>query len=459
MDTAWVAAELSTAHLGDPRQVRSVVRIVSALATRTDASLTAACGDGLRQAAHRIFEHPETTVHGLLAGHYAATAQRCAELPVVLIAQDTTVFSYKHTQLEGLGPISGSKHTQGLLGHSALALTAAGTPLGLLHLELWGHADGSAPCAHAKESGKWQAGLESVARHLTALPTPVQAVLIQDREGDFFDFLAAPRPARLDLLVRVTHDRKVQAEAPTGEGRGLPPPRLRAAVAAQAPLGELTVLIPVAAQNPHQILPRQRQAVLTVRVAEVQLCRPAGSSAPAPTLPIRVLEVCEETPPAGETAVSWTLLTTLSVSTLADAGRVVGYYARRWLIERLHFTLKSGLRTERLQIDDARSLTHALTLYYVVAWRLLQLTYLAREASAQPATEVLAVEELTVLAAAAKRPVRTLAEAVREIAILGGYQYYRTAPPPGVKSLWLGWRYLTGLVHGWRLARQQIYDA
>jgi hypothetical protein len=28
-----------------------------------------------------------------------------------------------------------------------------------------------------------------------------------------------------------------------------------------------------------------------------------------------------------------------------------------------------------------------------------------------------------------------------------------------VKSLWLGWRYLTGLVHGWRLAHQQIYDA
>lgn len=459
MDTAGVAAEMSTAQLGDPRQVRSVVRIVSALATRTDASLTAAGGDGLRQAAHRSFEHPETTVHGLLAGHCAATAQRCAEFPVVLIAQDTTVFSYKHSQLEGLGPISGSKRTQGLLAHSALALTEAGTPLGLLHLETWGHADGSAPCAHPKESGKWQAGLASVARHLTDLPTPVPAVLIQDREGDFFDFLAAPRPTQLDLLVRVTHDRKVQADAPEAEGGGLPPPRLRAAVAAQAPLGTLTVLIPVAAQSPHQILPRQRPAVLTVRVAEVHLCRPAGSPATAPTLPIRVLEVREEAPPAGETAVSWTLLTTLPVPTLAAAGRVVGYYARRWVIERLHFTLKSGLRAERLQIEDARSLSHALALYYVVAWRLLQLTYLAREAPNQPAAAVLAAEELTVLEAAAKKPVRTLADAVREIAILGGYQYYRTAPPPGVKSLWLGWRYLTGLVHGWRLAHQQIYDA
>lgn len=39
------------------------------------------------------------------------------------------------------------------------------------------------------------------------------------------------------------------------------------------------------------------------------------------------------------------------------------------------------------------------------------------------------------------------------------YQYYRSAPPPGVKSLWLGWRYLAGLAQGWRLANQQIYDA
>jgi hypothetical protein len=40
---------------------------------------------------------------------------------------------------------------------------------------------------------------------------------------------------------------------------------------------------------------------------------------------------------------------------------------------------------------------------------------------------------------------------------------YRTAPPPGVKVLWLGWRELTAMVRGWRLARGQeaggIYDA
>jgi len=79
------------------------------------------------------------------------------------------------------------------------------------------------------------------------------------------------------------------------------------------------------------------------------------------------------------------------------------------MIERLHYTLKSGLRAERLQIDDAESLSHALALYYVVACRLLQLTYLARHAPERPAAEVLHPAELAVLAAAEGKPIHTVA--------------------------------------------------
>jgi len=54
------------------------------------------------------------------------------------------------------------------------------------------------------------------------------------------------------------------------------------------------------------------------------------------------------------------LITTLPVPDQAALVRVLEYYTRRWGIERLHFTLKSGLRIERLQFDDATSLKHAL---------------------------------------------------------------------------------------------------
>lgn len=60
-------------------------------------------------------------------------------------------------------------------------------------------------------------------------------------------------------------------------------------------------------------------------------------------------------------------------------------------------------------------------------------------------------DELAVLAATEKRPVVTIAEAVLAIAKLGGYTWYRTAPPPGVKVLWMGLQRLHGMAEGWRL--------
>ena len=38
----------------------------------------------------------------------------------------------------------------------------------------------------------------------------------------------------------------------------------------------------------------------------------------------------------------WVLLSDLKVDSLADAILIAQYYARRWMVERLHYTIKSG---------------------------------------------------------------------------------------------------------------------
>lgn len=124
------------------------------------------------------------------------------------------------------------------------------------------------------------------------------------------------------------------------------------------------------------------------------------------------------------------------------------------MIERLHYTLKSGLRVERLQIDDARSLGHALALLYVVAWRLMSLTLAARQCPEGPASMVLEADEIEALSAAEGRTVKTAVEAVRAIAKLGGFLPYRKTPP-GLKTIWQGWRYLQAMVVGYKLAKQR----
>jgi hypothetical protein len=173
MATEWVEEEMKGVKLGDQRQVKSVIRICAAVAARPDLSLSAACGPAVRQAAHRIFKHEDTAVEGLLAGHFEATAQRAEELPLVLIAQDTTAFVYGQSQIVGLAPINQQTKSQALYGHSALALTPGGTPLGVWHLSLWGAVDEAKSSAEGRQraredkaSWKWFEGLEAIAARL-----------------------------------------------------------------------------------------------------------------------------------------------------------------------------------------------------------------------------------------------------------------------------------------------------
>jgi hypothetical protein len=455
---AWAAREFDGAQLADRRQVKSLVGIAASLLAHRDRSFSAAVGHAGRQAAHRLFAHPGTTVPGLIHGHVQQTAARCQGQPRVLIAQDTTAFVYEQDETVGLAPLNRREQSVGLLGHAALCLTPEGTPLGLLHLDLWGldlerppRQPGARLPLEERESYKWLEGLDAVAQ---ALPAGTQGVLIQDREADMFPLFAAPRPAPLDLLVRAAQNRTVRFTRELAEA-DLPEEqtgRLFTVAAAAPVVGTHTARVARRSSRPNEVAVPERDAVLTLRVQQVALAPPSGQRRGNAPQTVWVIEAREETPPEGVPALCWVLLTTLAVPDLATARTVVGYYARRWRIERLHFVLKSGLRAERLQIDDATSLTHALAVYYVVAWRLLHLTYVARETPEASARTVLEAEELTVLTAAVGRPVKTVAQVVQAMAKLGGFLPYQKTPP-GLKTLWHGWQYLQGLVAGYRLAK------
>jgi len=94
-----------------------------------------------------------------------------------------------------------------------------------------------------------------------------------------------------------------------------------------------------------------------------------------------------------------------------------------------------------------------------VAWHLLWLTSAARPPEAAGA-DVLTAEQWQVLyrqthplTAVPERP-PTLAEAIGWAARWGGFLARRRDGPPGVKTLWRGWRRLDDLWAGYRLAKQ-----
>ena len=458
METGWAETEMAGAHLWDRRRRRSLAALCERLGQQPEASFSTACGPGLRQAAHRLFEHPATTVAALLAGHVEQTAGRCGEHDLVLAIQDSTEFDYTtHKATTGLGPL-GRGQGRGLMGHTVLAVTPAGLPLGLLHLAVWARDPARRGQRHArrkrataeKESQKWLTGLQATE---AALPPDQRVVLVADREADVFAYLAAPRRPHTALLIRACRPRTVIVERPAAGGTE------RAsllAVAKSAPgVGQMTVTLPRQPGQP------QREATLELRLTTARVQPPRHRQAGEPATPqaVWLVAATEIAPPAGAKPIQWLLVTTLVVASAAAAERLVGYYACRWVIERWHYTLKVGLQVERLQIDDATSLQHALAVYGVVAWRLLWLTHLARAAPEQPASVIVGPVERAVLAQARGRPVETVRQAVRAIARLGGFAGSPSEGEPGVKSLWLGLRRLDAMVEGWRLAWQALSEA
>jgi hypothetical protein len=454
MEESWARTEMAGVEVWDQRCRGSLERICEQVLARPEESFSAACGSGLRQAGSRIFGAPQMSVEKMLAGHVEQTAQRCQAHAEVIVAQDTTDVNYTtHKGATGLGPINSNPDSRGVLLHTALALTAEGVPLGLLSQESWARDPATFGTAAQrrtrrvaeKESQKWLTGLQRVA---AALPVGPCVVLVQDREADVFAFLAAPRPAHMALVVRVCQPRRVEVEAGAEGDSGNV-----LAAARQAPVvGQLPVQVPRKPGQP------EREAVLELAASAVRVKAPRRRTAdvPAGILALWVVRATELAPPAGCKPIEWILLTTLAIDSFATASRCVHYYALRWRVERFHYTLKQGCTVERLQFEEAHTLKNALALYSIVAWRLLWLTYTAREQPQAPATEVLPPLELQVLEQATQAPVATAREAIRALAQLGGFPTNPSAKEPGVKVLWRGLRRLEAMVEGWLLALQAL---
>jgi len=102
---------------------------------------------------------------------------------------------------------------------------------------------------------------------------------------------------------------------------------------------------------------------LQVKVYAAQVHRPkhfGSGSGLADTMPIWVVEA-QEVDTGQAQLVRWTLLCTERTESASDALRRLDDDVLRWRVERFHYTLKQGLKVERLQFDDARTLMNAVS--------------------------------------------------------------------------------------------------
>lgn len=411
--------------------------------------LQASSGASESQSIYRFWANKRVKPKQILASHRASVVERANQQTVVLAIQDTTDLDFSSLQqTSGLGFINQSQQ-QGIKVHSCFAVSGEGEPLGLLHQHCWSRAERSgkrgerrkkATCD--KESGRW---LNTLSAAEVGLDASVCVVHVGDREADIYDLFVQPRCSNSHLLIRAEHNRKVQHELeyliPTIE---------------QAPvLGHRSIELE---RNPQRAA---RHTTLTIRAMQVTIEVPRHHKQPkqCQSVTLNVLLVEEATPPDEGKPIRWLLLTTLPIDCFEQAWQCVQWYSLRWLIERFHYTLKSGCRIEQLQLETAARLLNALATYSIVAWRLMWLTYQARLSPNESCQVVLQPVEWKLLRRKfepknrSKKP-PTLRQAIRWIAQLGGFLARTGDGEPGLKTLWRGMGVLHHLVEGAQLAAQ-----
>lgn len=398
------------------------------------------------QGLYRFWTNERVQPEQILASHRSSVVERANAASVVLAIQDTTALDFSGLkQTSGLGLIN-QRQQQGSKVHSCFAVSGSGAPLGLLHQHTWTRAERTGKrgarrkqATSEKESQRW---LDTLTAAAQGIDETVCLVHVGDREADIYDLFVQPRRSNSQLWIRAAHNRKVQHELDDLI------PALE-----QAPVrGQQTIALERHPERP------ARSATLTVRGLQVTLAVPRHHKQPKQCQPVtlKVLLVEEVTPPAEGKPIRWLLLTTLPIDSFEQAWQCVQWYSLRWLIERFHFTLKSGCRLEQLQLETAQRLLKALATDAIVAWRLMWLTYGARLSPDDSCETVLQAVEWKLLRRKFEPKNRsqkppTIRQAVRWMAQLGGFLARNGDGEPGLKTLWRGIRVLQHLLEGAQL--------
>jgi hypothetical protein len=447
IDAGWSVREFAGLDLGDARLNRRLLTMAEAFGAHPQASINQASEDWqATTAAYAFFANPTVEPRDILVPHQPRTLERMAAEELVLAVQDTCFLNdTHHPATTGLGPIGGGQ--PGLVLHTTMACTPQGLPLGILDQRIWARPAEPAPRGRRrpiaeKESQKWLNALEESS---SLPPSEIRLVTIADREADLYEFLDRAHDLEAESVVRATHDRKVAGAVG----------QLWAHMASHARAGTVTVTLAARPQRP------ERQADLEVRVAQGVL-QPPQRPADDPGIwleprAVWALWLHEPAPPAGAEAVDWLLLTTVAITTWAEATERIGWYGVRPGIESWHKILKSGCTVEDARLEAAEKLVPYLTLMGILAWRLFWLTHIHRQEPEASCTRILADHEWKALSTKIKRTAvlpdtpPTVRQAVRWIAQLGGFLGRKGDGEPGITTIWRGWSRLTDIAEVYRL--------
>jgi hypothetical protein len=288
--------------------------------------------------------------------------------PQLLLAiQDTTDLDMTGNRVSGqLGSLNYANR-KGYYAYNHLLLNQQGISLGLFGQFLWNRdaaffrQDRSLWPLKEKESVRWVEQFEQLQGFFADFPQH-KVIDICDREADFYELFQARRLPNVHLLVRSSKDRELPDEE-----------RLWAKLASQTESCTYKAEIFDEKGKGHEVTFQVKHSPVTIQVSYR-----AKRDQPDQSNPVELHGILvEQVGPVQDwqkKPIVWRLLTTLPVESFEQVLEVVGFYILRWRIEEFHYVLKQGSKIEATQIEELGAVENAITLYSLLAWKVLSIS-------------------------------------------------------------------------------------
>jgi Transposase Tn5 dimerisation domain/Transposase DNA-binding len=436
----WLTlSDFPSLYLGDKRRDSRFVSIINNVVSKPSGSIPQQCYSWYQtKSVYNFLGNKQVRLKKIESAVHSHGKHLLGNIKKVLIAHDFSQISYANLQqTEGLGYLN-KKESLGIVSFNSLAISPEGTPLSLVYqetfvrpIENYGKSNDRKKIKYEdKESFYWQKGMSALNK---SLDSDIHKIHIADREADIYELFLIGKEANSDLLIRSTHDRKLDCNDYLWQH-----------------LDKTSVIAEAKIKIPQAHTTNKVEITVSIKYKKVTILKPANSKSTCASVELTGILLQQVSPKQDwqQEIVEWKLLTTLEILQMADALQCVQWYCYRWLIERFHYVLKSGTEVEKLQLEEATRLQKAIHIYSIAAIQLMKLTYLARATPEESCELVLTRDQWAVLYMLRTKKKElpneppTIEEAVKWIGGLGGHLGRKSDGPPGLKVIWRGYRQL-----------------